>query len=119
MNFDTLPQEIATPALEEREEGIRWGRLDNPHYANAYGTEVTTFLSSIHPLTHIPFCNSASCQDHDHIAELVSLYSDIVKVMKQAGRRLCGSSRHVARQRMGWNDLVKDIHHIAREAFLH
>lgn len=118
IDFNILPQEAVTSPVGGGEGVVRWGRLSDSHCAALFAREVVALLPSITHTQHIQQCNRSACKDPEHIAEINRLYSEIINIMKQSGRTVCGNSRPTHRQRLGWNDLVKDSHLIAREAFL-
>ena len=98
---------------------MRWGRLSEPRFASLYAKEVERLLGSVAPpTTHIQHCHKPSCREAEHLAEIVLLYSVLTDIMKIAARVSCGSFECIDRHKLGWNELVKESHHMAREAFL-
>ena len=107
----------------------------NHHTGNGYNskpnwrTATTENLSCYQNLTgqllckiaipnHSLACRDPHCTNSDHLSDLHMFYAGIVSSLKQAaGMSTPATKARNLNEVPGWNDQVRDLHNIARDAF--
>jgi exonuclease III len=96
---------------------IKWDTLTKNELAN-YTSQTKRKLAEIQINHELMLCYDSNCTDAGHVCAIDRLYNGIVEALLSAGetveRTRCSSSHQVA----GWNLYCKELHTMARDAFL-
>ena len=98
---------------------INWEKL-SPDDLIAYKQSCVKYLNEI-PFNHeLILCDNTSCKNKAHTIAIDKLYDDIVNCLHAASAQLSSSKRRSSAHTeiAGWNDVCRDLHSEAREAFL-
>ena len=97
---------------------IRWDNL-NEHELAKYKTATDVTLGKVKLSHSLLLCDNVHCNDVQHMQQIDSMYKGITEALYDAGLELV---EHFSTKRNyeipGWNDLCKQAHSEAREAFL-
>lgn len=97
---------------------IKWDTLSSDDL-NRYKMKSEISLNSIQINESLIACSDVTCTDQNHINSINLLYDSIINALHEAGKELqCNKSGNNFKAIPGWNDLCKEAHSDAREAFL-
>jgi len=97
---------------------IKWDSL-NADDLDKYKTLTQRNLGNIHLNREMLLCDNTNCKEASHIADLDTLYNDITAALIKAAEEL-GELKETGKnnQLQGWNIYCKELHAVARDAFL-
>ncbi len=98
---------------------FRWGDVDD-ETVKQYELNTSVNLEHI-KLPEACHCTDTNCDNKEHLIQIETLYSDIISALIDASDDVIpssGASKKGKHNIVGWNDIVKDSHERAREAFL-
>ena len=99
---------------------VKWDKLTSDDLT--YYTSLTdSYLEKVYIDHSLLLCNDSMCKDESHKSAIKHLYEDIVYGIDQASESFLQTMSHkpeLFKQVMGWNELCKEAHSSARDAFL-
>ncbi len=96
---------------------IIWKKA-TPTQLQAYRDDTEVKLGNINVPLHMSQCRNAKCKSEQHVKELLLLYSEIIDVLADSGTDNIPSGKNRDYKHIpGWNDVIKDVHNQARDAF--
>ena len=63
-------------------------------------------------------CNDVNCKNETHLNAIKSMYNDILSALTKSSEELIDRKPKKYKQIFGWNEMCKELHSTAREAFL-
>ena len=75
-------------------------------------------MSGVHIDHSLFLCKDRKCCDHVHIEAIDRLYSEITEALLGANQSLYSKKNGNYKQVFGWNEMCKEAHSQARNAFL-
>ena len=97
-----------------RQNQIKW-EFDNENLMQTFYNNLDVEMSNL----EYNFCNVNNCNSEICKTSLNIFYEKLCTCITRVGRNVFGTIKNSrARPVPGWNDLVKEHHHLAREAFL-
>jgi exonuclease III len=96
---------------------INWDKLSSLRLKN-YAAETERYLSKINLCKTLSSCQDYHCQNHDHLASIDKMYDDICSALHSASKDLVDRRCTNKHNLPGWNEMCKESHQRAREAFL-
>ena len=99
-------------------QGVNWSKVNN-NQRNNYTAISDRLLSDICIPTEALCCKNTNCSNVEHAQSISKFYDDIIDGLHIAGTKISsGTSRNNSSCTVaGWNDHLKELHSIARDAF--
>lgn len=98
-------------------KSIRWDKLSTEELS-AYKARTKMKLAEIHINHELMLCDDPNCTNACHTAGIDRLYNDIVDALLSAGEQIEQAQPTASHHIAGWNVYCREIHAIARDAFL-
>lgn len=99
---------------------VQWDKLNSDELL-CYKYYTKTNVKSICIQPDVLECCNNTCTNSDHLLAIDNLYDDIINALVNSSKTLINSCNKSCSSEMnvpGWNDLCKDTHSKARDAFL-
>ena len=98
---------------------IKWDNVDDV-LKRKYNLISCELLEKINVPKNVIHCNDPYCKNSEHIQEITDLYDNIIDVLIKSSCSLQTQAKQTPRHKKvpGWNDVCKQAHSEAREAFL-
>ena len=95
---------------------LKWDKL-NVNMLQTYKLECEKLSAKI--VSNVEKCRISSCTSEDHNRDIDQLYNNVVLCLEESGDIIAACDTHAKGKRVipGWNDMVKDAHCAARDAF--
>jgi hypothetical protein len=97
---------------------IKWDALGDQDLTE-FKENSDKLLAEVHINHALLLCNNIECSDPSHLSAINRLYNEIAESLLGASSSLMDNARKQQfSQVMGWNDICKEAHSQARDAFL-
>jgi len=116
MNID--PSHICASNIDYYCQNINWTDLTK-HELNSYKIKCQDLLSNVYLDHDLILCNDSNCKDMNHKNAIDNLYTNINACLIDASSDHIKHNKKHFQQIAGWNDICKESHMQAREAFLY
>jgi exonuclease III len=117
INVTDMPECSNSKPSVKQQGTVNWAKVSEED-TQQYTADTDYYLSCISIPTDAMLCTDPHCEVSSHVNDIDELYNCIVNALTNASDNLIkerhGNYKHVP----GWNDYVKDLHHIARDAYL-
>ena len=100
-----------------RPSRLKWDMVTPTEIAK-YTEETERQAANIEINHSLMLCSDGHCNNESHRCAIKKLYNDITLCLKEASEPLKQPVKRGYKQILGWNDVCKEAHSIAREAFL-
>ena len=102
-------------ALKSRR--IKWDTLSHEELEQ-YRIDTDSLLAAVHFDHSLMLCDDVQCKDVCHHASIDRLFKELQDCLMEASEKLSSNANPSFPQIVGWNDICKDAHSLARDSFL-
>ena len=114
----------ATIALDDNDKRssvkkIKWNKLSRNEISQ-YQAMTEQHLDKVKLDHDLILCDSIDCQDQDHLQSIDTMYNAVINALKTSSDAFNRQSTGYKQYNVipGWNDVCKEVHSNARDAFL-
>jgi hypothetical protein len=111
--INNLPERIS---IGEECESIKW-EFSNSEKISRYRSLIDQDIQQLQ-YDQKCSCYKNKCIESCHVSQINDVYNSITSIMLKAGKSAFGSNKRRWRPVPGWNEYVRELHVVAREAFI-
>ena len=98
-------------------KSIRWDKLSKEDLQE-YKSCTESELSKVRINHELILCDNPQCTDPSHINAIDRMYSEVLDALHESSSKFTTRKKGSYKQVLGWNSYCKELHSIARDAYL-